>query len=243
MAIPAFNFQPRLIPSLLILGVMLPLFLSLGIWQIDRAQQKRTLANTMETRRKLPPEMLQQKKISADELEFRTLTVTGHFVPEKQIIISNRKYLGKPGFHIITPLQIEGSTRHILINRGWVAGTGSSLPAIETPTHIITLTGEINIPSAPAIELEFDKHASSLWPFLTLNNFASWSNLEITPFIMLLSANSPHGFVRSWESARPGEGMHLGYATQWFAFALLAFLLWLKLSLTRTNSIASGVSR
>lgn len=238
----AFQIQPRLMSSLLLLGIMLPLFISLGVWQIDRAQQKRSLASTMESRRKMPTEILPTAKVNAAQLEFRTLSVTGHFVPEGSIVISNRKYLGKPGFHIITPLRIEGSARHILINRGWVAGSGDKPPAMDTPDHLITLTGEINIPSAPAIELEFDLEASTLWPFLTLKNYQRWSDLEIAPFIMLLSPESPHGFVRSWESARPGEGMHLGYATQWFAFALLTFLLWLKLSLTRSISISPGAA-
>lgn len=242
MAKSTFHFHPRLFPSLLILGVMLPLFISLGIWQIDRAEQKRTLANTMEMRRKMPVEALTDTPLTADEIEFRTLSVTGYFIPAGQIVISNRKYLGKPGFHIITPLQIEGSKKHLLINRGWIAGTGNTPPRIETPTERITLTGQINRPSAPAIELDFDLKASNLWPYLTLENYMHWSKLEIVPFIMLLSPESPHGFVRSWETARPGEGMHLGYATQWFAFALMAFLLWLKLSVERTKAIQSGAT-
>ncbi|MCW8891065.1 MAG: SURF1 family protein [Sedimenticola sp.] len=238
----AFQFHPKLLPSLLMLGLMLPLFTSLGLWQIDRAQQKRTLASTMEARKKMPTELLPTANVSAATLEFRTLAVTGHFVPEGEIVISNRKYLGKPGFHIITPLRIEGSHRHILINRGWVAGTGDRPPEIDTPDQLITLTGEINLPSAPAIELEFDLQATTLWPFLTLKNYQRWSELEIVPFIMLLSPESPHGFVRSWESARPGEGMHLGYATQWFAFALLTALLWLKLSLKRSKALTPGTA-
>ncbi len=239
MQIPTLRFQPHPIPTLLLLLVLLPLFVGLGFWQLDRAQQKRTTADTMETRRKLPPLAIPNEQATAEALEFRTLSVSGHFVPAGQLLITNRKHLGKPGFHVITPLRLLGSDRHLLVNRGWVAAVNNRPPELETPTGAITLTGETNIPSAPAIELAFDPHASTLWPFLTLENYRAWTGLDIFPFIMLQSPDSPHGFVRAWTTARPGEGMHLGYAIQWFAFGLLSLALWLRLSLTRLSSLVT----
>ena len=227
-----FQFQPSLINSLLILGIMLPLFLSLGFWQIDRAQQKRNLASTMESRRKLPPVAL-QRDLAAEQAVFRSFTVEGEFVADGEILISNRKYLGKNGFHVITPLRMAGSDRWLLINRGWVAAEKNRPPRVTTPRGRVTLSGEANIPSPPAIELDFDLHASRSWPFLTLENYRAWSGQQTRPFILLLSPDSEHGFVRSWEEARPGPGMHLGYAVQWFAFALVSLAFWLRLSLKR----------
>ncbi|WP_029133020.1 SURF1 family protein [Sedimenticola selenatireducens] len=240
MQISTLQFQPRPIPTLFLLLILLPLFLSLGFWQLDRAQQKRTTANTMETRRKLPPLIVSEQPLTAEEIEFRTLSVSGQFVPAGQLLITNRKHLGKPGYHVITPLRLQGSNRHLLVNRGWVAAVNNHPPAIETPTGPITLSGETNIPSPPAIELEFDLHNSILWPFLTLENYRAWSGLDIFPFVILQSPDSPHGFVRAWASARPGEGMHLGYAIQWFAFGLLSLALWLRLSLTRLSSLVTA---
>jgi len=240
MQIPTLQFQPRPFPTLLLVLVLLPLFLTLGFWQLDRAKQKRTTANTMEKRRALPPLAVSDQAMMAEEIEFRTLTVSGQFVPGGQLLITNRKHLGKPGFHVITPLRLQGSDRHLLVNRGWVAAVDNAPPAIETPTESITLYGEATIPSPPAIELEFDLHNSILWPFLTLENYRAWSGLDIFPFVILQSPDSPHGFVRAWASARPGEGMHLGYAIQWFAFGLLSLALWLRLSLTRLSSLVTA---
>jgi len=227
-----FQFQPTLVNSLLIMGIMLPLFLALGFWQIDRAQQKRSLASNMESRRKLPPAALEQD-LTAEEAVFRSFTVEGKFIADGQILIANRKHLGQSGFHVITPLRIADSDRLLLINRGWVAAQQNQPPQVATPAGRVSLSGEANIPSPPAIELEFDLHASRSWPFLTLENYRTWSGQETWPFILLLSPDAPHGFVRSWEQARPGPGMHLGYAVQWFAFALVSLAFWLRLSLKR----------
>lgn len=232
-------------PTLLLLLILPPLFVTLGFWQLDRAQQKRSTAAAMEERRALPPLALtggplSRPQLTAEALEFRTLSVSGEFVPAGELLITNRKHLGKPGFHVITPLRLRDSDRYLLVNRGWVAASGNRAPAIETPRGPIELRGETNIPSAPAIELAFDPHASNLWPFLTLENYRAWSGLDILPFIILQSPDSPHGFVRAWGTARPGAGMHLGYAIQWFSFGLLSLVLWLRLSLTRLSSLVTA---
>lgn len=239
MQTPTLRFQPRPIPTLLLLLLLPPLFIALGFWQLDRAEQKRQLSRTMEARRSLPPLVLAGEPVAPENLEFRTLEVRGRFVPAGTRLIANRKYLGKPGFHVVTPLRLQGSQRHLLVNRGWVAAVDNRPPAIDTPTGTITLRGEANIPSPPAIELSFDLHAPSPWPFLTLENYRAWSGFDIYPFIILQSPDSPHGLVRSWETARPGEGMHLGYAVQWFSFGLLSVALWLRLSLTRLSSLVT----
>lgn len=236
---PTLQFHPRPIPTLLLLLLLPPLFFSLGFWQLDRAEQRRNLANTMETRHKLPPLPLSEQQVNPEEIEFRTLSASGQFIPAGQRLIANRKHLGKPGFHVITPLRLQGSNRYLLVNRGWVAAVNNRPPVIDTPTGPITLSGETAIPSPPAIELEFDLHNPTPWPFLTLENYRTWSGLDIFPFIILQSPDSPHGFVRTWARARPGEGMHLGYAIQWFTFGLLSVALWLRLSLTRLSSLVT----
>jgi surfeit locus 1 family protein len=51
--------------------------------------------------------------------------------------------------------------------------------------------------------------------------------------VILQDPDTPGGFLRSWPREMPKEGMHIGYAIQWFAFAVIALVLWLRLSLVR----------
>ena len=51
------------------------------------------------------------------------------------------------------------------------------------------------------------------------------------PVVILLDPEAADGFVRSWPRELPKEGMHLGYAVQWFAFALIALAIWIRMSM------------
>ena len=57
----------------------------------------------------------------------------------------------------------------------------------------------------------------------------------VQPVMMLLDPAAPGGFVRHWTRPVPNVWMHQGYAGQWFGFALIALVLYLRLSLERTS--------
>lgn len=229
------HFQPQ--PILTIAAVLLiVIFTGLGFWQLERAEQKRILAETRISRLDLAPLQLTEQNAAGIDLEFRTLKAQGVFIPEKSIFIEHRKHMGKSGFHIITPLRILGG-RHLLVNRGWVEARKDQLiPSVPTPDSTVIVTGVAYTPQPPALELgkhEQSANASPRWPYLTLDRYRRWSGLEIFPFVLLQSADDQHGFVRSWQQEIPKEGMHIGYAIQWFAFALIVLLIWLRLSWQR----------
>jgi surfeit locus 1 family protein len=56
------------------------------------------------------------------------------------------------------------------------------------------------------------------------------------PAVLLLDPDQPDGFVRDWPRPTGGlaPALHLGYALQWFAFALIALVLWLRHAFHRT---------
>jgi surfeit locus 1 family protein len=217
--------------------ILLPVFTGLGIWQLDRAEQKRQLAAMLEARRKLPALSLNQELPDAGEREFRNISADGRYLPEHTVLIEHRKHQGRSGFHVITPLQIPGIHQVVLINRGWIAREHvTSAASLPTPSGIQRVSGVITLPQPPAMELDFSDSADPpppRWPYLTLDHFASWSGLELLPFAVLQSPGENGGFVRQWPQPQISDAMHIGYAIQWFAFALIAFLIWLRLSLTK----------
>ena len=143
--------------------------------------------------------------------------------------------MGKNGFHVITPLRVNNSNLYLLVNRGWVEAQKNRLiPTVETSGSTVSVTGTASIPLPPALDLggaELSADASPRWPYLTLERYADWSGLDIYPFVLMQAASDPHGFTRAWRPEIPKEGMHIGYAIQWFAFALIVLLIWLRLSL------------
>ena len=233
------QFQPQ--PSATIAAVVLiSLFIGLGFWQLERADQKRHLTELLGTRSNLPPLQL-TADADTTGLEYRKLRVSGIFLAAKSVFIENRKHLGRDGFHVITPLRVEGGSRYLLVNRGWVAaGRSRSLPDVETPDLPVEVTGQATIPSPPALILgaaDAFQENNPRWPYLTLERYARWSGLDILPYVLQQEEGDTQGFVRSWPQHRPEPGMHVGYAIQWFAFALIVALIWLRLSLVnRTDN-------
>ena len=89
MTVTARTFRPQAIPTVLVV-FLLPLFCGLGIWQLDRADQKRQLAASLESRRKLPAHPLNQGLPEPSEREFRQIVAVGRFLAQKTVLIENR---------------------------------------------------------------------------------------------------------------------------------------------------------
>ena len=239
MSVNAHQFQPQAVPTVVVL-ILVPLFIGLGLWQLDRAEQKRTLAASLEMRSTLPELPFGAHLTDAGELEFRRVIAAGRFLGDKTVVIENRKHRGKRGFHVITPLLME-SGQIVLVNRGWIPGEGKQMTMPDTPDSNtdLSIRGEVRIPQPPALGLDLKispKEVMPHWPFLTLENFSDWSGLEILPFQILQAADDSSGFLRRWPRPKGNDAMHTGYAVQWFAFALIVMLIWLRLSIHKTDT-------
>ncbi len=242
------QFSPHWIPSLIGLVLVIS-FCSLGMWQLDRAEQKRQLATDLNERKQQSPLVLNEYNVDslkAKDFEHRTLTATGTYLPHKTVFVENRKHRGKTGFYVITPLLVADTGGLLLVNRGWVqADTRLALPVIDTPGNVVMVTGMATVPAEPVLDLRPDQldHNSDIqrWPFFTLERFKQWSREPAFPWLLLLSADSDSGFVRRWPKPRVDDSMHIGYALQWFAFAIIVLLIWTKLSfIKQANREAVG---
>lgn len=236
------QFRAQAIPTLIVV-ILAPFFTGLGLWQLDRAEQKRNLASSLELRRKQPALSLNQPLQRMDELEYRKVFVQGRYLADKTILIENRKHLGKTGYHVVTPLRTAGGSV-VLVNRGWIPlAQLDQADALPTPEGEIVVHGTINLPQPPAIELSLSDAATAgtpHWPYLTLDHFSRWSGLQILPFAILQSPEDAQGFVRQWPPPQISDAMHIGYAIQWFAFALISLLIWLRLCLHKNTTEATA---
>jgi len=227
----------RWVPTLL-LALPIPLFVGLGIWQLDRADQKHERTRLLGERVKLPPFELESRVDDPEGLRFRAIQARGTYDAEGQILIENRRQNSRTGFHVITPLHIAGSEMRVLVNRGWIpAGADAAPPPAPVPDGEVMVTGITHIPAPPALVLHGGSDAAqdwgTRWPYLTVDLYAAAKGFPIQPVVILLDKDAPNGFQRTWPREMPKEGMHIGYAIQWFAFALIALILWLRLSLVR----------
>lgn len=214
---------------------------SLGNWQLRRADEKRALQAQRDAAERDEPILLTAAEADIDSLAGRRVRVRGRFVSKFDVYVDNRTYRGVAGFHVVSPLRIAGSDRHLLVLRGWIAGDPrerTRLPAVPTPDETVVVEGvalreiprtlELGGPPPPGPN-------DRMWQNVDLAGFERWSGLPMRLPIVRQSRPArtasgawDDGLVRDWPEPGVDVDRHLGYAFQWYALAALAGVLWLR---------------
>ena len=226
-----FNFRFRLVPFIAML-VVAAIGASLGQWQLRRAAEKQAIEQRITAQEKAAPLRLEGAAAQVGDveaIEFRQVAVRGEFLPGWTIYLDNRPHQGKPGFHVLTPLKIAGSGRHIIIARGWTprdVADRSRIVPIATPAGMVEITGTARSHASRLLQLGL---AAPVKPGAIVQNLdvatlAQASGLALEPFIVEQAGSGGDGLVRDWPRPSQGRDRHLGYAFQWFALAATALL-------------------
>jgi surfeit locus 1 family protein len=228
-----YRFQPRLLTTLAA-AAGIAATLTLANWQLNRAHEKEALGAALEQRAKDPPVSLGTDE--AADLEWRRVTVRGRFEPRHGIFIDNRIHRGMAGFHVVMPLAIGGGERHVLVNRGWVAGAAdrTRAPEVGTPAGTVEITGLAVIPSARFLELSTEVQQGNIWQNLTLERYRETVPIALQPVLLLQESPLDDGLVREWDPPDLGVDKHYGYAFQWFALAATVLVFYLVTHVRRS---------
>ncbi len=218
----------RIVPPLA--GVMLiGLFVSLGLWQLDRAQQKKELLTQFaESGAYLPLHRHLPEKV------FQPVEARGRFQGQRQVLIENIVRDGRVGYFVITPFQQSGNESLLLVNRGWLARSNQQdLQAlIEIGDDVRTLRGRAGQLPRVGVRPGGSFDGAGDWPknatYPTLDEVAAELNEALLPLVLLLDPDEKDGFRRHWQPPQRGPMTNYGYAFQWFAMAIavLVILVW-----------------
>jgi surfeit locus 1 family protein len=238
MRIGAYRFRPGLWPTLATV-TLLPILLSLGFWQLDRAGEKRAFLASLEAGRQAPPVQLNGEQPAYERARHRSVQASGRYDSEHQFLLENQIRDGRPGYLVLTPLQLEGSDAAVLVDRGWVAAEGhrDRLPRIDAPSGHVEVAGVLD--SGPAVGLRLGEPAAEEgWPrrlqYLDYPYVADNLPYRILPYLVHLDPAAPDGFRRDWEPVAPmGPQTHRGYAVQWFGLAVALVVIYLVVNIKR----------
>ena len=211
--------------------------IALGNWQYAKFERKEAAQAQLDRRAADAPITLGGALVEPEALRARPVVVRGRFEGGRQFLVDNRIHREQAGYHVVTPLQIEGSETRVLVNRGWVPALArhSDVPAVATPGGTVELRGIAVVPGSRFFTLGSEAYSSwqQVWQNLDLARFARLAGYPVQPVVLQLAADAPAGFVRDWPRPDDRKERHLSYALQWYGFAASAVLIWLALAWRR----------
>jgi surfeit locus 1 family protein len=224
-------FAPRAVTTLITLA-LLALLISLGRWQLRRADEKRALYDSFAS----GSDVTQPIDSSTPPLpRYQHLEAAGHFDDSRQVLIDNMVEAGQAGYFVITPFALQDGG-WILVNRGWVP-VGSSRaqrPTIPANAQLRTLRGRADKLPSPGIQLGTRMALTPPYPVVaSFPNHGEVAALlkeprwAIAAEVILLDAAEPDGYVRHWSPPGFPPMRHIGYAVQWFGLAAALFVIYI----------------
>ncbi len=220
------------------------LCLVLGVWQLHRYSYKKILLNTYQKRLRDTPHPFEQKSHGGD-LQFQSVKAQGSYLNSLIILVQNRFYQDEPGFEVLTPLQMPGDKKLLLIDRGWIKKPANGLlPDIQAVSTEQKIAGHIKLLD----EYQFILGKNSLSPEsrplilqrMDIHELSQQTHLSFYPFILRLNANEANGYIRDWTIVTVTPARHMAYAIQWFALAMVLVIAWLCFCCEEKNTHAKN---
>ena len=232
--------RPSAILSHLLVAVVVVTCIGFGQWQLDRLHEARETNARLEQRLAAEPADLatladpaatSASALDEAALEFRRVTVTGTFRPEEEVLQRNRSYRNQTGFHVLTPLELDGGGV-VLVRRGWVPSSLDTPPVLQAqpPSGAVSVVGVLERPveqpgfgpqdpDEGVLERVFHTDTARLDQQITGPLF---------PMVLRIDTelDNPTEDQLPFPVGSPelNEGSHLSYTVQWHSFALLALV-------------------
>jgi len=222
--------QPKWIAATVIVIALAALFVALGMWQLDRLEQRQALNEVGEERMSQEAIHLQLALEEAggdiESLQYRNVYLTGVFDPSEEVLIRSQVELGQAGFHVITPLVTDEGWA-VLVNRGWVP-LGMDTPPVGSRPEPgrQRVEGWVQLSQVrPALAPEDPMGEQPAFNRVDIGRIGEQTSYDLAAVYIVAAGEEdielpvpvdPPDFTN--------EGSHLAYAVQWFGFAAVGLV-------------------
>jgi surfeit locus 1 family protein len=216
---------------LLMLGLT-GLFVTLGVWQVNRLAEKEALIAEVDRQLTQPPYDIppadQWPSINLETYAYHPLTLTGYYVNEAATLVFTnlpepKGQFGGPGYWVVTPFEpTTGGT--VFVNRGFIPqSSANTFLDAPGPQGQQTLTGVALKPESIGPFTPPPDTAKRIEWVRDPVRLATMSGT--TGPIYGLTVDAPAGeagaLPQGGETLIEFPNNHLGYALTWFGFALI----------------------
>ncbi|KTD24716.1 Uncharacterized conserved protein [Legionella lansingensis] len=226
------NWKMVLLSTLLVL-----LFMRLGYWQLQRAEEKKQLLSVQASFAKQAPISWTEGTVMPKQ--YQRISVKGTFLPET-ILLDNQFYQHQFGYDIINPLLLPSGSI-VLVDRGWIVGDSmrQKFPVPEIPSLPLKLIGNAYFPSTKTWvlgqEAEKKEEHLTIIERIDTKSISKFLHKPVYPFIIRLDKEEGHGYIRDWPVVTMSPERHHAYAFQWFAMAFAILVLFIALNLKKIH--------
>ena len=259
-----FSWQPNAKLLFLVL-LMMPLLISLGYWQLDRAQEKREILAEFQANQLSLPAAFEQLDLGKN-LQYKQVQFVGELDASRRVLLDNRVRNTRPGYEVFELLTIAGSELKVLVNRGWVQASldRNQLPEIDPVSNEIAglvsaqtleqvqLRGSLYRVLKGGLQLDDGIRAVENWParigWISTERATELFADQVFAYQLRLDSDSPGALTTGWPIVSVQPEKHTAYAVQWFVMSLVLLLLtlnansnlslWLKFKMSKTESEA-----
>lgn len=223
-----FIRRPVWLVGHLVAAVAVIVFVSAGLWQLDRHEQRRSLDAELEDRLATPAVPLASLlERQPEEIRYRLVTATGKFEPSEEVILVLQPRRGVAGHHVLTPL-IVAPGRAVIVDRGWVPfeldepGDSRFAPV----SGEVTVSGHVLMTQTRGRSVPEEGDLTQIGR-VDLERLDRQMDLELTPVYLQLT--EPAGLAEDLPLIVPlsvleDAAPHLSYAVQWFLFAAVVIV-------------------
>lgn len=240
MQIGGRYFRPGAMPTAVTL-VVFGVLISLGFWQLDRAEQKRELLAEYTAGAHTDLLRIDAELDSVEGLQYQPASAVGHYDAGHQFLLDNRTHDGMAGYEVLTPLKLRGSPVGVIVNRGWIplGGSRERLPDVPVDGGERTVAGRIKGVSGQGFRLGEEQPRRG-WPYRVLRvdieHLSAQLGYPLLPMQLLLDPKEPDGYVREWHPLTFGPERNTGYAVQWFSLAATLLIIYVAVNLRKRET-------
>jgi len=229
-------FTKKWLPMTIFAIVAVVVTIRLGIWQLDRLEQRREFNSRVNAQISQPVLELDALHVGDDieNMEYREVIVNGVYDHTQEIAIRNQHWQNQWGFHLVTPLIISGTDVAVLVDRGWIPADAAdpSTWALYAEPGIVEIRGVIR---ASKVKADFGGRSDptqdssdeqiAIWNFVNIDGISQQTTHKLLPGYIQQAPESSRVSLpyRTQPTLDLSEGPHQGYAIQWFTFAAIAF--------------------
>ena len=224
-----FLWQPNA-KLLLFVCLMTPLLISLGYWQLDRAEEKRQILAEFVGNQQSAPATLAELN-GDDNLQYRAVQFSGKLDATRRLLLDNRVRNSRPGYEVFEVLTPVTGSHKILVNRGWVQASldRNQLPEIASLNGDVRLSGSLYRALKGGLQLDDGIAIVSNWParvgWVSAVRAEELYGEEFFAYQLRLDSDSPGALQTGWPTVAVQPEKHTAYAVQWFVMALVLLIM------------------